>query len=244
MDPRSVEAARGVAWFGCGWQLFAKSPAMWIMFAVALFVLLLLLGSVRFGPLLLSLFAPAIGAGLLYGAAEVKAGRPLAFGHLLAAFKDQAKLVPLVILGVVLLGASALSLLVAFSFSADALRMMEQGAPPEEMVPHAPGMLIALLLMFTVQLVATALVYFAVPLVMLRRLPVGAAMQSSVRACLRNILPLFVFSLVYVVIAIVASIPFGLGWLVLLPWSATMLYCAFEDIYPDGHTDTLATYRA
>lgn len=232
MEPRSVEAARGVAWFGCGWRLFTASPVMWVVMAVVLFVLLVLLGSIRFGAFGLALFSPALGAGLLYGAAEVKAGRPLAFGHLFAGFKDQTKLTPLVILGVVLLGASVLSLLIAVSFGANAMHMLETDAPPEAMMAHAPRMLLALLLMLTVQLVATVLVYFAVPLVMLRGMPPGVAMQSSARACLRNVLPLFVFSLVYVVLAVVASLPAGLGWLVLLPWSAAMAYCSFEDIYP------------
>lgn len=232
MQPNAVEVGRGVAWISCGWQVFAKSPGTWIALAVLLIVLVLLAAFLPFGGFVLTLFLPALAAGLFYGAAEVKAGRTLAVAHLFQGFRDQARLKPLVALGAVAAAAAILSALIAVTMMSGRMMSMDMGDPAYGMMNAGTRGLIALLLMLSVHLAATMLLYFAVPLVMFRGTPAGAAMQASVRACVRNILPLFVFSLIYLVLAVVASIPFGLGWLVLLPWSVGMLYCSYEDIYP------------
>ena len=57
--------------------------------------------------------------------------------------------------------------------------------------------------------------WFAPALVMLRHDEPVAAMKASFFACLANVLPMLVYGLIGIVLAIVASIPFGLGWLVL-----------------------------
>ena len=59
--------------------------------------------------------------------------------------------------------------------------------------------------------------WFAPALVALRGDEPIAAMKASFDACLRNMWPMLVYSLLGLVFAIVASIPFALGWLVLAP---------------------------
>ena len=46
-----------------------------------------------------------------------------------------------------------------------------------------------------------------------------------------NIWPMLVYSLVGIVLAIVATIPFGLGWLVLAPVFAASVYASYKDIF-------------
>jgi hypothetical protein len=233
MDPKSVEIGRGAAWFGCGWQIFVKNPGVWVLMAVVVIVAALVLSSIPFGALVLTLIAPLLAAGFLYGVAELKAGRPLEFAHLWQGFRDQAKFTPLIALGAVMLGAWIVSLVIfAIFIGGTVLALATSNDAALAGLQLGAGGLIAILLILTVHLFATAFVYFAVPLVMFRAVPAGAAMRSSLRACVVNVLPLFIFSLIYLVVGIVATIPFGLGWLVLLPWSAAMLYCSFEDIYP------------
>lgn len=232
MDPRSVDAGRGVAWFGCGWRIFAKAPGMWLLLTIVLAVLIIVLSVLPLGGLFVALLAPVVGGGLLYGAAEIEAGRTLEFSHLWQGFKDQTRLTPLLGLGAVTLATGALSLFITAAFMGGSMAAMTTGDGGPVMMEFGTFGLLALLLVLTVQLAATILIYFAVPLVMFRAAPAIAAMRSSVRACARNVLPLFVFSLIYFIVAVVASIPFGLGWLVLLPWSIAMLYCSYADIYP------------
>ena len=97
-----------------------------------------------------------------------------------------------------------------------------------------PIALLALLFILTLQLIATLLLYYAVPLVIFRDAVAVAAMQSSARACLRNVLPLFVFSLIYsgilIVVGGIAGILGRFGLLlpavVLLPWTIGMISIA------------------
>lgn len=243
MEPKSVETGRAVAWFGGGWRIFAKNPGMWLLLTILLLVLAIVIGAIPLGGLAVALLAPVVGGGLLYGAAELDAGRPLLLKHFVQGFKDQSRLTPLLGLGAVTLVASALSLLVVAAFVGGTMAAMDGDAGGMPMMYLGTGGLLAILLVLLVQLAATILIYFAVPLVMFRAAPAMAAMRSSVQACARNVLPLFVFSVIYFVAAIVASMPFALGWLVLLPWSVGMLYCSYVDIYPHAGTST-ATRRA
>src|SRR5438045_9671190 len=109
MDPKSVAAGRAVTWFSCGWNIFMKSPGMWVLIAVIIGVLAAVLKSVSLGRYVLLLFAPAIGAGLLYGAAEIRAGQPLGLAQLAQGFRDQTKLMQLIVLCVVALAVAVVS---------------------------------------------------------------------------------------------------------------------------------------
>jgi uncharacterized membrane protein len=56
-------------------------------------------------------------------------------------------------------------------------------------------------------------------------------MKASFTGCLRNVVPFLVYGIVGFVLAIVATIPLGLGWLVLGPVFAASVYTGYRDIY-------------
>jgi uncharacterized membrane protein len=60
-------------------------------------------------------------------------------------------------------------------------------------------------------------------------------MKASFAGSMVNVLPFLVYGVVGVVLAIVASIPLMLGWLVLLPVSVASIYTSYCDIYEDGN---------
>jgi uncharacterized membrane protein len=64
-----------------------------------------------------------------------------------------------------------------------------------------------------------------------RGLPAIEALRESFTAVMKNAMPFLVFGLLYLVAAIVASIPVGLGWLVLVPVSLLAAYVSFKDVY-------------
>jgi uncharacterized membrane protein len=76
-------------------------------------------------------------------------------------------------------------------------------------------------------------IWFAPALVVLRNVAPVEAMKASFAACLKNTVPLLVYSVLYLVAAIVASIPFGLGWIVLMPVLMLTLYVSYKDIFGD-----------
>jgi uncharacterized membrane protein len=58
-----------------------------------------------------------------------------------------------------------------------------------------------------------------------------AAMKSSFQGCLRNMLPFLVYGIVGFLLAIVAVIPLGLGFLVLGPVMWGTMYVGYRDIF-------------
>jgi uncharacterized membrane protein len=59
----------------------------------------------------------------------------------------------------------------------------------------------------------------------------GAALKASFEGCLANLGPFLVYSLVFIGLAILASIPLGLGWLVLGPMIAGSCYASWRRIF-------------
>ena len=50
-------------------------------------------------------------------------------------------------------------------------------------------------------------------------------------ACLKNIGSFLIYGIVWMLLAIVATIPLGLGWLVLGPMTIASVYTAYRDIF-------------
>jgi uncharacterized membrane protein len=73
--------------------------------------------------------------------------------------------------------------------------------------------------------------WFAPALVVLREMAPVEAIKESFLGCLKNILPFLVYSIVLMVLGIVAAIPLGLGWLVLGPTMIASVYVSYRDIY-------------
>jgi uncharacterized membrane protein len=92
------------------------------------------------------------------------------------------------------------------------------------------GML-ALLAVTAISFIAGMALWFAPSLVIFRGTAPIDAMKVSFGACMRNIVPFLLYSLIYIVAAIVASIPFGLGWLVLAPLVMITLYVSYRDVF-------------
>ena len=63
--------------------------------------------------------------------------------------------------------------------------------------------------------------------------PSAEAMKNSFVACLKNVVPFLLYSVILLLLSFVASIPFGLGWLVLGPVIAASLYTSYRDIFFD-----------
>ena len=73
--------------------------------------------------------------------------------------------------------------------------------------------------------------WFSSALVVFHERTAGAAMQESFIACLRNIVPFLIYSVIVLLLSMAASIPFGLGWLVLGPTLAASLYTGYRDVF-------------
>jgi uncharacterized membrane protein len=73
--------------------------------------------------------------------------------------------------------------------------------------------------------------WFAPALVVLRQMRPLGAMKASFEGFQKNFWPMTVYSLLALVVLIVAAIPLGLGLLVALPVLFVSIYCSYQDIY-------------
>jgi uncharacterized membrane protein len=94
--------------------------------------------------------------------------------------------------------------------------------------------LIALLIVLTIGFLVGMALFYGVPLVMLGGQNAWPAAQDSVAASWINMLPLLVFGLIYLVLAVVAIIPFGLGLLILGPVTVGAVYASYQDVFGEA----------
>ena len=75
--------------------------------------------------------------------------------------------------------------------------------------------------------------WFAVPLVALNGAKPLDALKASFAASWANVGALLVYGLIFLVLAILASIPMGLGWLVLAPVATGASFASWREVFGD-----------
>ena len=228
---KGVAAGRGWDWIAAGWELFKRQAGMWIALALVALVIFVALAFIPFlGSIASFILTPVFGAGVVIGCRAVEEGRPLEIGHLFAGFRE--KLGPLATVGAIYLGtAVVIALVVGLATGASIFALMS-GARPDMATPAAAlTVILALLIMLALLLPVVMAVWFAPPLVVFHGKSAVEAMQESFTGCLRNIVPFLVYGVVMLALSLLASIPLGLGWLVLGPVLAASLYTSYKDIY-------------
>lgn len=233
-EPRVVDAGRGVGWWGDTWALFTRSAALWVVLGLLLLVILIVLSVIPLlGALVASLLLPVFAGSWMLAARKVEAGGTLEVGDLFSAFRGD-KLTPLLVLGALMLGATVLIGLVAGAFGLGATIGMIAGGANHSIgtVLAALGAgLLALLVVLALGTLVTMAVWFAPALVMFRGTPPVDALKASMAASLKNLVPFMLYGMIYIVASIVASIPFGLGWIVLLPVTLLSVYVSYKDAF-------------
>jgi hypothetical protein len=230
---RVADAGRGLGWWQDAWPLFTRSAGMWIVLMVVTIVASLVVGIVPLlGGLVVSLFTPVVIGSFMLAARKVDDGGTLAFDDLYAGFRD--RLAPLVVIGAMLLAASLVLGIVVAVLGGGAMiggiGSVASGSERGVMAALGAGLLFFAIAMAVGLLIGMAL-WFAPALVVFRGVTPVDAIKASFSASLANIVPFTVFGVVYIVAAVVASIPFGLGWLVLAPLVALTMYVSYKDVF-------------
>ncbi len=236
MSFRQVDVNNSVGWLSKGWEIFSKNPGVWILMALITFVIFVLL---MFIPLLGQLAGAILGtllyAGMIHAASEQDAGRNIDLNHLFRAFQDSSKFSPLIILSLIAVAGAVLSLVLGFLFVGGAIGAAAIGGATNSgglaVGALLGGGLLWVLLSMVIKLAVSALMFFAVPRIMLEGGDPIAAAKDSLNAVLANIGPMLVFGLIVIVLSIIAAIPFFLGWLVLMPVLAGANYAAYQNVY-------------
>lgn len=233
MQAKSVNAGQGAGWFKCGWELFKQDYGTWLIMFLVFIGLSIVLSFIPYiGSLSLVIISPALIAGFMYAAVEIDNGRSISIGHLFQGFRDKERMNKLLLLGGIYLLAQILIMLIMLAL-VGGNSMMPAGESgkfdPQAMI--TAGTAFSVLLVFLIGAIIMFGFIYATPLVMLDNMSPIEAIKASYSAGFSNVLPLLVFGLVYLALAIVAAIPMGLGFLVLIPVSLLALYCSYRSIF-------------
>ena len=227
-EPRSCSAERGLAWLREGWTYFRRAPLIWVAITVVFGITLLFVAWAPIvGQLVTTLLSIVFAGGMMAGCRALDRGESLSLSHLFSVFTTH--LSPLLVVGALYV-AALFSIIVTVSLlTGGALAGLLHG----EMGPAdaLTGVLFALLAAAVILVPLGMATWFAPALVTLHDLAPVDAMKLSFRGCWRNMLPFLVYGVLCFLLAIVASIPAGLGWLVLVPVLAASAYAGYKDIF-------------
>lgn len=228
---RALAPGRGWEWIAQAWALFKKQPGVWIGLVVILVIVFIVMALVPIiGSLATIVLGPVFMGGIALGTRAQDTGGELAIGHLFAGFHERFG--PLVLVGVLYLVASVVIALVVGLLTGASLFGMMGSTAPETMPPGAIlTLLLAFLIMLALMVPVFMAIWFAPALIVLHGQDAVEAMKQSFAGCLKNIVPFLIYGLVLLVFSILASIPAGLGWLVLGPVLAASVYTGYKDIF-------------
>lgn len=235
MNIQIADASRAWAWFQQGYGLFRRDPLVWIVQFVAFMAVLIVLSMVPFiGQFVGTVVSPVFAAGLLWTCSQAESQQPIRIEYLFEGFRRETN--PLLTVGLiygvgsVVVGLVALLALgggIGLGALVDRIDLTGGLALGVSLM----SMLLAALVAFLLMLPLAMAVWFAPPLVLFDRIAPVDAMKLSLMACLKNWRVLLVYGVILLVLGIVASIPFGLGWLVLGPVLVGSTYAAYRDLF-------------
>ena len=235
MEPQRLSAGQGWQWIKQGFALFMKAPLLWVVLLIICVVTALAISSVPvIGEPFVSLLMPAIIVGLMSGCRALSQGEELELAHLFSGFKQHiSQLVTLG--GISLVGQYLILGLMMAVGGATLVSILVSGPPetnPDVIMQAVAGASFAVLLGIVLFSLLMMAMQFAPMLVYFRNVPPVQAMKLSLRAFLYNVMPMLVYGVTFMLLAVLASLPMLLGWLVLLPLVFTSLYASYSDIFP------------
>lgn len=227
-EPRAVNVGQGAAWIRSAWEIFKASPGAWILMMVALLVLGFVASKWPYAKLLQNLAFPFVAAATGVMGDRLRRGEALDFGALVNQLAARA--MPLLGVGLLYLAMVTIVAVVAFLplVGMNGLRAFYGGAAP---IKPDLSFVVAMLVFLALAVPAFMAVYFAPILVALHGYSPIAALQSSFRACLRNVLPFLLYGVLALLLSIAATIPVLLGWFIVGPLLLITVYSAYRDIY-------------
>jgi uncharacterized membrane protein len=240
---RSVGAGKAFGWIGAAWRLFVHAPLIWIVNSVIYFVIAMVLGLIPIlGSFVSNFLYPSFTGGFLIGADRLRRGESYEVGHLFAGFQQKAT--PLLILGAIWIGAGLLLLalmgilfavFVGTSGFLGAMMSGDEARMESLMASMGAGAIGGFILVMLVTMLAAIplfmALWFAPALVVFHDMSPTAAIVSSFKASLKNIIPLVLCFITLVVMTLFAMIPFGLGLLVVFPIIFATQYTCYRDVF-------------
>lgn len=223
-------------WYKGGWALFSKDRLTWVLFTALWGLGALLLWQVPFvGRVVWWVLNPALYAGFVYEAAELSQGRGLVLEHFLLGLTDGDKRKQLLTLGAITLaGYGFLSIIIALgptvSNIIEPLFRAGEGAGGSVLATLINLFLWLLLIFMILTLVTMASLYSCPAIVLEKGREAFESMMYSFETCIDHWRPIAAFALIFLGLSLLALLPAGLGFLVLIPVTFCGAYVSYESL--------------
>lgn len=202
---------------------------MWIILLVLYLAIMIPLSMLPvIGSVLSTLLAPVFAAGMMWGCQAMMRNQDLEINHLFEGFKHNTSQL-VAVGGIYMLSLLLVAVVVVLTLDAATVELLIQGK--DLSTEQADAMTMPLLLALLFVLPVFMAYWFAPVLAGLHDLTAIEAMKLSFNACFKNMLPFFLYGLIFMVLLIIAIIPFGIGLIVVVPMMMTSLYTSYADVF-------------
>jgi uncharacterized membrane protein len=187
------------------------------------------------GGIAVQLLQPVIVAGFVAASHSLERGGNFELDHLFTGFKKNFGNLVLVGLFFMIGGFLILAVFVGIVGTTVGVGLLT-GNPEEALstiMASALAIVMGLLVMMALLVPLLAAYWFAPALVLMHDMQPLPAMRESFSACMRNFVPFLVYGIVMLFFALLAAIPFGLGYLVWVPVTMASLYVSYRQIFTE-----------
>lgn len=238
-EPRAGRAGWGVSWITNALSIFKDNFLLWLGIGVVYLIIAMVMSAMPIINFVFSLISFVFVGGIIKGADAQVTGKELRFDHLFSAFSTH--LLPLIVLFVLYMVALIIAfipigiILIVVSHVMGGIGNVDSMMTAEQI---GAGSIVAILLVLLFSMIAFfflfVMVWFAPALIVLHNIAPTEAMKMSVKGCLKNILPLFVFSLLLPLLALLSILfTLGLAILVVVPIGMITYYTSYRDVWTD-----------
>lgn len=227
-EGRKVPAGNGWIWVVKAWELFKLSPGMWIGMFLIYMVINMVVSMIPLASIAVNLFMPVFMAGFMLGCKALEEGEELQINHLFAGFSD--RIGNLVLVGLIYMIGIIVIVMAAGVMAALSIPMLAAGGKDMAALAILPILLIVLVAsLFIIPLVMA--IWYAPALIVFHDLSPVESMKTSLMVSIKNFVPYLVYGAVFLGLAIVATLPCFLGWLVLSPVLMVSIYTSYRDMF-------------
>ncbi len=256
---RKVAAGQGWRWIADGWAVMRTRLGLSIGVVLLMYVLLFVASWVPLiGSIATPFLTPFLAGGVYVVFARIKevmnrraieplAGeQPIGFDLMFSVFSRPDVRKPLLGLGLLSILFSMAMLLLMAGFVVSQLVGVDHAvltnptasdqARLEFLMPYllsSKAMLLWLGVVVVAVLYSMAM-FFAVPLIVLRGLPLGAALKESFAAVSANWAPFLIYAVIWVPLLLTVPLTVALSLIWLAPLMLASVFAAFEDIWPEA----------
>lgn len=233
---RAMPPGAGWDWIAGGWKLFVRAPVMWIVALVLILVACIAIGIVPIlGGIVVQLLQPVIGAGFIVACHSLERGGNFELEHLFAGFKKGFG--NLVVVGLLFMLGGIVIFLIFLAIVAITVGTAFLAGNYEQIYTTIAASMFTILVGFLVMLALlvplVAAYWFAPALVIMHGMAPMAAMRESFFASFRNFVPFLIYGIILVILGVLAAIPFGLGYLVLIPVMMASVYVSYRQVFTE-----------